>query len=86
MRNVFGDSDDEEAEEYATRNDIDHDSNVSIQFLKAICLIYSYQYLLSDICRVMVHNDLNQFLCFRDYLWKKKKKKEAMRKVQDQRI
>lgn len=27
VRNVFGDSDDEEAEEYATRNDIDHDSN-----------------------------------------------------------
>ena len=42
MRNVFGDSDDEEVEEYAVQNDIEHDSSVSIQYQKTICSYVLY--------------------------------------------
>lgn len=36
IRDVFGDSDEEDAEEYAIRNDMDQDSNVSIDVSKKL--------------------------------------------------
>ena len=42
IRDVFGDSDDEDAGEYAIRNDIDQDSNVSLDVSRQLNFIFLY--------------------------------------------
>lgn len=41
VRDVFGESDDEEAAEYAVHDEIEQDSNVSIGCHDAMCLVYA---------------------------------------------
>lgn len=48
MRNVFGDSDEEEVEEYGVRNHIEHDSNVSTDNQYCSNMFNVQLYLLSD--------------------------------------
>jgi len=40
VRDVFGESDDEEAAEYAVHDEIEQDSNVSIRCHDAMCLVF----------------------------------------------